>query len=121
MRRVLALAVLFGLLRPALASANDAHAEMAAALVAQATTHPGPAVLPVNARAQQHATIRAAPPRPAADRGQRAADAASRQARSQESAGELARQVQAAAMSAAGQAQGAAAKARANHPHPTPR
>jgi hypothetical protein len=121
MRRVLALAVLFGLSRPVLASANDAHAEMAAALVAQATTHPGPASLPAITRAPQHAATRAAPARPALDRGQRAADAASQQARAQESAGELARQVQAAAMSAAGQAQGSAAKARANHPHPTPR
>jgi hypothetical protein len=123
MVRLLFIAIAVWLSAPRIASADvDAHAEMAAALAAQADLHPSPVNLPSRAAASQHAAARSAVkrglPSPAAT------DASARtaaQAQSQASSQALVHQAQAAAASAAGQAQAQAAKDRASHPHPQPR
>lgn len=107
----------------------DPHAEMAAALAAQADLRPGPLVLPVTAAAPRHAAAgsavkRGGEARGAEDTARTAASAAeaanrvSQRAQAQAAAQALAHQAQAAAAAAAGQAQSQAAKERATHPHP---
>lgn len=107
----------------------DPHAEMAAALAAQADLRPAPLVLPVTAAAPRHAAAGSAVKRgteargaeDAARAGAGAAEAANRvsqRAQAQAAVQALAHQAQAAAAAAAGQAQSQAAKARASHPHP---
>lgn len=122
MRRLLWIATLLRLSSPASAEPQaDAHAEMAAALVAQADLHPTPVSLPKAAAAPSHAATASAVKRGvgprAATEGQRAADQVSQQAQAQAQA--LAHQAQGAASAAAGQAQAATAKERSvTHPHP---
>ncbi|HEY0993778.1 MAG TPA: hypothetical protein VGD80_42275 [Kofleriaceae bacterium] len=98
---------------PATASADDAHAEMAAALAAQADLHPAPLALPVVSAAPLHAAASSAvkrgiPARSASGDAARgaanAADRASRNAQGTPSQA-LAHRAQAAAAAAAGQAQ----------------
>lgn len=107
----------------------DPHAEMAAALAAQADLQPAPPVLPVTASAPRHAGTGSAvkrgnDARGAEDTGRAAAGAAeaanrvSQHAQAQAASQALAHQAQAAAAAAAGQAQSQAAKARTTHPHP---
>ena len=111
---------------------EDPHAEMAAALAAQADLQPIALVLPVASAAPRHASAasavkRGTGPRPAGDVARTAASAAaaadaanrvSQHAQAQAAAQALAHQAQAAAAAAAGQAQSQAAKERASHPHP---
>jgi hypothetical protein len=100
----------------ATAYADDPHAEMAAALAAQADLHPTPVTLPTHAAAPLHAASQSAVRRGIApEAGARAAaQAQSPQATSQV----LAHQAQASASAAAGQAQAQAAKQRVgSHPH----
>jgi hypothetical protein len=118
MRRLVCIAALVGLARVPLASADDAHAEMAEALAAAVDTHPGPAVLPVATPvvhlAQTPAAKHVSPRTVIA--GRRSADQA---LQGQGQAAALAHGAQGAAMSAAGQAQAQAARERhAHHPHP---
>jgi len=108
---------------------DDAHVEMAAALVAQAELHPTPLALPVAAAAPRHAAApsavkRGTGPRGASDVARTAASAAdaanrvSQRAEAQAASQALAHQAQAAAAAAAAEAQSQAAKERASHPHP---
>ena len=99
---------------PATASADDAHAEMAVALAAQADLHPAPLTLPVVSAAPRHAAASSAvkrgiparsAPGGAARGAANAADRASRNAQGQAESQALAHQAQAAAAAAAGQAQ----------------
>lgn len=100
---------------PATAWADDAaHAEMAAALMAQADLHPSALSLPAVSAAPMHAAAASAVKRgiPAASRpgnaarnAASAADRASRNAQGQGPSQALAHQAQAAAAAAAGQAQ----------------
>jgi hypothetical protein len=104
---------------------DDPHAEMAAALAAQADLSPTPLVLPVAAAAPRHAAAASAVkrgigPRAASDVARTAATAANQvslHAQSQAASQALAHQAQAAASAAAGQAQSQAAKDRATHSH----
>src|SRR5262245_58238133 len=107
----------------------DPHAEMAAALAAQADLQPAPLVLPVTAAAPRHAAAASAVKRGTGSRAASdvdrtaagaadAADRVSQHAQAQASSQALAHQAQAAAAAAAGQAQSQAAKQRAMHPHP---
>jgi hypothetical protein len=100
------------------ASADPAHDEMAAALVAQIDAHPTPIALPSTAQAPRHAAAQSAVKRgigPQAAEAQAHADAA----RAEGQATAAAHQAQAAAAAAAGQAQAQAARQRAaQHPHP---
>lgn len=107
----------------------DPHAEMAAALAAQADLRPAPLVLPVTAAAPRHAAAGSAVKRGTVARGAEdaakpgagaaeAANGVSQRAQSQAAAQALAHQAQAAAAAAAGQAQSQAAKARAARPRP---
>jgi hypothetical protein len=106
--------------------ADDPHAEMAAALAAQADVHPAPLVLPTAAAAPRHAAAASAVKRGIAPRGPgdvartaaSAANQVSLHAQAQAAAQAVAHQAQAAAAAAAGQAQSQAAKERATHPHP---
>lgn len=128
MRRTLCLVVLLGCYGSASAdapasAADVAHAEMAAALAAQADLEPTPLVLPVTAAAPRHASASSAVKRGIAPRGPgdaagSAANQVSQRAQAQGAAQALAHQAQAAAAAAAGQAQSKAAKERASHPHP---
>jgi hypothetical protein len=105
---------------------DDPHAEMAAALAAQAELQPAPLVLPVTAAAPRHAAAASAVKRglgsrAASDVARSAASAANQvslHAQAQAASQSLAHQAQAAAAAAAGQAQSQAAKERATHPHP---
>ncbi len=100
----------------AIAYADDPRAEMAAALAAQADLHPGPLMLPTQAKAPLHAAAQSAVRRGVtpADGARAAAQAQSPQATSQA----LAHQAQSSAAAAAGQAQAQAAKQRVvTHPH----
>ena len=100
------------------AAADDAHDEMAAALVAQADLHPAPLQLPTTAQAPQHAAPQSAVKRGIGPAAAQAA-AHANEGRAQGQANAAAHQAQAAANAAAGQAQAEAAKERAkNHPHP---
>ena len=129
-RLALCFACLASLAWPGAASADDdPHAEMAAALAAQADLQPTPLVLPVAAAAPRHAAAtsavkRGTGPRAASDVARTAASAAeaanqvSQHAQAQAASEALAHQAQAAAAAAAGQAQSQAAKERATHPHP---
>jgi len=118
MRRFVWIVAVVGLWGAGTAHADDAHAEMAAALAAQADLHPTPVQLPVTAKAPQHA---AAPSAVKRGIGPQAAAATARadEARAQGQAQAAAHQAAAAAAAAAGQAQAQAAKDRAAHPHPT--
>jgi hypothetical protein len=127
MRRTLCLAasfIFFGGFFGATAWADDgAHAEMAAALVAQADLHPAPLTLPVTAAAPRHAAAASAVKRgtasgAAAEAARLEANQASQRAQGQAASQALAHQAQAAAAAAAGQAQSQAAKDRAAHPRP---
>ncbi len=117
MRRFALIMAVVGLFGARAAHADDAHAEMAAALAAQ-IDHPSPAHLPTTAQAPQHAAAQSAVKRGV---GPQAAAATARadQARAQGQAEAAAHQAAAAAAAAAGQAQAQAAKDRAAHPHPT--
>ena len=117
MRRLVLITIVVGLVGARAAYADDAHAEMAAALEAQ-IDHPSPVQLPTTAKAPQHAAVHSAVKRGI---GPQAAAAAVRadQARAQGQAQAAAHQAAAAAAAAAGQAQAQAAKDRAAHPHPT--
>jgi hypothetical protein len=105
---------------------NDPHAEMAAALAAQADLQPIPLVLPLTAAAPRHAAAASAVKRGIGSRGASevartasdAANQASQHAQAQAGSQSLAHQAQAAAAAAAGEAQAKAAKERATHPHP---
>jgi hypothetical protein len=115
---------------PGAASADsDPHAEMAAALAAQADLQPAPLILPVTAAAPRHAAAASAVQRGTGSRGAsdvartaasaaEAADRVSQHAQAQAASQALAHQAQAAAAAAAGQAQSQAAKERTTHPHP---
>jgi hypothetical protein len=126
MRHLLPLAVLLGMAgSTASAEAEDdrAHAEMAAALVAQADLHPTPVSLPVMAAAPRHAAAASAVQRGTGARGANeaagaVANQASERAQAQAGSQAVAHQAQAAAAAAAGQAQSQAAKERAAHPRP---
>lgn len=118
MRRIAAWLVLVWLLQPSLVHADDAHTEMAAALEAQADTHPAPAALPI---ASSPATRTAAATKSAATRagieaGTRAAERIHQALLGLSTA--LARQAQAATQAAAGLTQAQAAKDRASRPTP---
>lgn len=124
-RLTLCFACLVSLAWLGVASADgDPHAEMAAALAAQADLQPPPLVLPA-AAAPRHAAAASAVKRGTGSRAAgdvertaaSAADAANR-ASQHAQAQALAHQAQAAAAAAAGQAQSQAAKQRAMHPHP---
>jgi hypothetical protein len=131
MDRTLRLALYFACLAslawPGAASADgDPHAEMAAALAAQADLQPAPLVLPVTAAAPRHAAAASAVKRGTGSRAAGdvartaaadAADRVSQHAQAQAASQALAHQAQAAAAAAAGQAQSQAAKERATHPH----
>jgi hypothetical protein len=129
LRLVLCVACLASLAWPGAASADgDPHAEMAAALAAQADLQPPRLVLPVVAAAPRHAAAasvvqRGTGSRTASDAARTAASAAdaanrvSQHAQAQAASQTLAHQAQAAAAAAAGQAQSQAAKERATHPH----
>ena len=122
-RTILVLALLGGSAPSVCADADiDPHAEMAAALVAQADLQPTPLVLPVMAAAPRHAAATSAVKRGIAPRASDAAGAAANQvsqrAQAQGASQAAAHQAQAAAAAAAGQAQSRAAKERASHPHP---
>src|SRR5690242_19135281 len=128
-RLALCLACLASLAWPGAASADgDPHAEMAAALAAQADLQPSPLVLPATAAAPRHAAAasavkRGTGARAAVDTARTAASAAdaanrvSQHAQAQAASQVLAHQAQAAAAAAAGEAQSQAAKDRATHPH----
>jgi hypothetical protein len=133
MRTLYLTALLGWLASPAwssVASADvDPHAEMAAALAAQADLQPAPPVLPVitaGLRRTGAASMvkRGNDARGAEDTARAAAGAAeaanrvSQHAQAQAASQALAHQAQAAAAAAAGQAQSQAAKARATHPRP---
>lgn len=102
--------------------AEDAHAEMAAALISQADLQPTPLSLPTTAAAPRHAAANSAVKRGIAPRASEAAGAAANQvsqrAQAQAASQALAHQAQAAAAAAAGQAQSRAAKERATRPRP---
>jgi hypothetical protein len=127
---ILCVACVASLAWPGAASADgDPHAEMAAALAAQADLQPSPVVLPVTAAAPRHAAAASAVKRNTGSRAAGdvartaagAADAANRvsqHTQAQAASQALAHQAQAAAAAAAGQAQAQAAKERATHPHP---
>jgi hypothetical protein len=135
--RALTFTVLFGWFAsvawssPALAG-PDPHAEMAAALAAQADLRLPAPVLPAIAVGPRHAAAgsavkRGSDARSAEGATRAAANAAeateaanrvSQRAQAQAASQALAHQAQAAAAAAAGQAQSQAAKARAAHPHP---
>ncbi len=129
LRLVLCLACLASLAGPGVSWADgDPHAEMAAALAAQADLQPPPVVLPVAAAAPRHAAApsaikRGTGSRAASDVARTAASAAdaaervSQHAQAQAASQALAHQAQAAAAAAAGQAQSQAAKERSTHPH----
>ena len=123
-RTVFIAALIGGLALPARAGADtDAHAEMAAALVAQADLQPAPLALPSTAAAPRRAAApsavkRGIEPRAASDVAGAAANQVSQRAQAQAASQALAHQAQAAAATAAGQAQSQAAKERATHPHP---
>jgi len=118
MRRFAWIVAVVGLMGARAAHADDARAEMAAALAAQIDAHPTPVKLPSTAQAPQHAA-----PQSAVKRGigphAAAATARADEARAQGQAQAAAHQAAAAAAAAAGQAQAQAAKDRAAHPHPT--
>jgi hypothetical protein len=128
-RLVLCCACLASLAWPGTASADgDPHAEMAAALAAQADLRPAPLVLPVAAAAPRHAAAASAVQRGSGSRAASdvartaasaadAADRVSQHAQGQAASQTLAHQAQAAAAAAAGQAQSQAAKERSTHPH----
>jgi hypothetical protein len=127
MRRTLCLAASFtffgGLCGPTAWADDRAHAEMAAALAAQADLHPTLLVLPTTSSAPRHAATasavnRGTGPRAAADAARAEANQASQRAQVQAASQALAHQAQAAAAAAAGQAQSQAAKERAAHPRP---
>jgi len=123
MRRTLCLAALLGLFGSTAWADDRAHADMAAALVAQADLQPTPLVLPSLAAAPRHAAAasavkRGTGPRAAADAARAEANQASQRVQGQAASQALAHQAQAAAATAAGQAQAQAAKERANHPRP---
>jgi hypothetical protein len=125
MYRTFFVAALFGgLALPARADTDaDAHAEMAAALVAQADLQPAPLSLPSTAAAPRHAAASSAVkrgigPRAASEVAGAAANQVSQRAQAQAATQALAHQAQAAAAAAAGQAQSQAAKERATHPRP---
>jgi hypothetical protein len=131
--RMLCLALLGSLITTAWSAPargdDDARAEMAAALIAQADVHPTPLALPIVAAAPRHAVAQSAVKRGTGARAAgdvartpaSAADAANRvsqRAQAQAASQALAHQAQAAAAAAAGEAQSQAAKERASHPHP---
>jgi hypothetical protein len=129
MCRTLSLAVLIGWFAfPLCANAESddgAHAEMAAALAAQADLQPTPLSLPITAAAPRHAAAQSAVKRgigsrAASDAAGVAANQVSQRAQAQAASQALAHQAQAAAAAAAGQAQSQAAKERATT-HPRPR
>jgi hypothetical protein len=129
-RLTLCFACLASLAWLGVASADgDPHAEMAAALAAQADLQPPPLVLPITAAAPRHAAATSAVKRSPGSRAAsdvdrtaasaaEAADRVSQHAQAQAASQALAHQAQAAAAAAAGQAQSQAAKQRAMHPHP---
>jgi hypothetical protein len=100
-------------------ASGDPHAEMAAALAAQADLHPSPVSLPTRALASKHAAAENATRRKIAAPTKEASGRAAAQAQSPSQA--LAHTAQAAAAAAAGQAQAKAAQQRVGHPHPTNR
>jgi hypothetical protein len=118
MRRALYLVALLGLFGANAWAEDSTHAEMAAALAAQADVYPTPPVLPVAAAPPRAATARKRDLRPATDAARTAADQSARRAQVQGASQAAAHQAQAAAAAAAGQAQAKAAKERAAHPHP---
>lgn len=123
MRRTLCLAVLLGFLGSTAWADDRAHAEMAAALAAQADLHPPPLTLPTTAAAPRHAATasavkRGTGPRASTNAARAEANQASQRAQGQAASQAFAHQAQAAAAAAAGQAQSQAAKDRAAHPRP---
>ena len=123
MRLLLVIATLLGLGTPA--RADDAHAEMAAALAAQADLQPSPVALPTWSAAPRHAAAQSAvkrgiTKRAVNDSARAAASQVSRQAQAQGGSQVLVRQADAATAAAAGQAQAKAAKDRIT-PHPRTR
>jgi hypothetical protein len=128
LRLILCVACFASFAWPGAASADgDPHAEMAAALAAQADLQPPRLVLPVTAARRHAATASAVQRGPgsraASDVARTAASAAdaanrvSQHAQAQAASQTLAHQAQAAAAAAAGQTQSEAAKERATHPH----
>jgi hypothetical protein len=118
---MLCLAALLGCFGSTAWAEDRAHAEMAAALAAQADLYPPPLVLPVIAAAPRHATAasavkRGTGPGAAADAARTEANQASQRAQGQAASQALVHQAQAAAAAAAGQAQSQAARDRAAHP-----
>jgi hypothetical protein len=123
MRRTLCLAALFVFFGSTAWADDRAHAEMAAALEAQADLRPAPLVLPTTASAPGHAATasavkRGTGSRAAAEAARAEANQASQRAQGQAASQALAHQAQAAAAAAAGQAQSQAAKDRAAHRRP---
>ncbi|HEX2685440.1 MAG TPA: hypothetical protein VHN14_02420 [Kofleriaceae bacterium] len=125
MRRTLLLAALIGgFAGPVRADADaDPHAEMAAALMAQADLEPASLTLPSTAAAPRHAAApsavkRGIPSRATGEIAGVAANQVSQRAQAQATTQAVAHQAQAAAAAAAGQAQSQAAKERASHPRP---
>lgn len=122
MRRTLCLAALLGFFGATAWADDGAHAEMAAALAAQADLHPPPISLPATAAAPRHAATasavkRGTGAREATDAARAEANQASQRAQAQAGSQALAHQAQAAAAAAAGQVQSQAAKERAARPH----
>jgi len=125
MRRIFAIAAVLGLAGAGVetADADDAHAEMAAALAAQADLHPSPVALPTRAAAPLHAAAPSAVKRGVDPRAAAAAAAANERGAEQarvHATQSLAHQTQAAAAQAAGQTQAQAAKQRVDRPRPAP-
>ena len=125
MRHLLFISAFLGFLAAGTAYADDAHAEMAAALIAQADLHPVPITLPKPSAAPRHAAAPSAVKRGSSpyatampDNARAAAAQTQAQAQAQGTSEALAHQAQAAASAAAGQTQAQAAKDRASHPHP---
>jgi hypothetical protein len=121
MPRIFVIAAVLGLITAGTAAADDAHAEMAAALAAQADLHPSPVALPTTAAAPRQAAApsavrRGIDPRAAAMASARGAE----QLQLHGAPHVLAHQVQAAAATAAGQAQAQAARQRVDRPRPVP-
>jgi hypothetical protein len=123
MCRTLCLVALLGVFGATAWADDGAHAEMAAALAAQADLHPTPLALPSSAAAPRHAATasavkRGTSPPAVSDAARTAANQSSQRAQAQAASQALAHQAQAAAAAAADQAQSQAAKDRAGHPHP---
>lgn len=125
MRRLLCISAVLGLIGARVAYADDAHAEMAAALAAQADLHPTPISLPKTSAAPRQAAApsavkRGSPAHAAAmpDNARAAAAQTQSQAQAQGTSQALVHQAQAATTAAAGQTQAQAAKDRASHSHP---